>query len=68
MVTPVKGIPLLTFYECISLDGIVKSPYIVIPYRIGVRDDGQAGIQNHLILLDPGLRRGDETSRVSALK
>ncbi|MFP4039644.1 MAG: hypothetical protein ACLFS7_03795 [Desulfosudaceae bacterium] len=34
-----------------KIDGFVKSLYIVIPAK--------AGIQNYLILLDPGLRRGD---------
>ncbi|MFP4039883.1 MAG: hypothetical protein ACLFS7_05010, partial [Desulfosudaceae bacterium] len=39
-----------------SLDGFVKILYIVIPAK--------AGIHNYLILLDPGLRRGDATRKI----
>ena len=52
------------------LDGFVKSQktsFFVIPSRIGVRDDGQAGIQSFQIVttdLDPGFRRGDDFLRV----
>jgi len=38
-------------------------PLSVIPSRIGVRDDGQAGIQSFQAVaehLDPGVRRGDD--------
>jgi hypothetical protein len=48
------------------IDKLVKSrkmPFSVIPSRIVVRDDGQAGIQcfkELMIDLDPGFRRGDD--------
>jgi hypothetical protein len=52
-----------------KIDALVKSqkiPFFVIPSRIGVRDDGQAGIQCFQKLmndLDPGFRRGDDFLR-----
>ena len=42
-------------------------PFSVIPSRIVVRDDGQAGIQcfkEFMTDLDPGFRRGDDFLRV----
>jgi len=53
----------------IKIDILVKSqktPFFVIPSRIGVRDDGQAGIQYFqkvMTDLDPGFRRGDDFLR-----
>ncbi|MEA1948961.1 MAG: hypothetical protein U9N83_16865 [Thermodesulfobacteriota bacterium] len=40
-----------------NFDVLVKSQefaFVVIPSRIGVRDDGQAGIQQIQLLLDAG--------------
>ena len=34
----------------------LKVPKFVTPSRIGVRDDGQAGVQNLLVRLDSGFR------------
>jgi hypothetical protein len=50
-------------------DSLVKSQktsFFVIPSRIEVRDDGQAGIQcfqKVMTDLDPGFRRGDDFLR-----
>jgi len=52
-----------------KIDKLVKSQktsFFVIPSRIGVRDDGQVGIQCFQKLmtdLDPGFRRGDDFLR-----
>jgi hypothetical protein len=61
---------LVNFFKQLRLDELVKSqefPFGVIPSRIGVLDDDQAGIQcfQKLITdLDPGFRRGDDFLRV----
>jgi hypothetical protein len=54
----------------LNFDGLVKSPKIpfsVIPSRIGVRDDGQAGIQSFQVVadnLDSGFHRSDDFLQV----
>jgi hypothetical protein len=54
----------------LNVDNLVKSPKIsfsVIPSRIGVRDDGQAGIQSFQAVedhLDSGFHRSDDFLRM----
>ena len=53
-----RGIaPVRWFKGKFKNEGLVKNLYIVIP--------ANAGIQIYLILLDPGLRRGDARRKIS---
>jgi len=57
---------ILIFYHSIIFDGLVKSQktsFFVIPSRIGVRDDGQAGIQSFQKLMT-ALAPGCSLSRI----
>ncbi|MEA1945766.1 MAG: hypothetical protein U9N83_00520 [Thermodesulfobacteriota bacterium] len=48
---------LTNFTTSLKSDGLVKSQgfaFVVIPSRIGVRDDGQVGIQSIQLVLDAG--------------
>ncbi|MFC1856544.1 hypothetical protein ACFL9U_00775 [Thermodesulfobacteriota bacterium] len=49
----------------VNINGLAKSPDIVMPVPDQVRDDG-SGIQNPLKLLDSGFRRNDGEVRKSA--